>query len=400
MDQERKDDDLEKLLHSMPKIEDTRSKDELLRRLKNDQRLTDISVTPVRKKRRIVPVIAAVAAVLLVAILIPSFLNSMNSGKQSADQAMPKSDSKIAPAESIEEEVENFSRDASSESAALMGGASQYAVFPADLDGGTIMNIGLQDAQAVSIPVSILLTKEELESKGLTVSSTDLELYNAFAKELDEQSLGFEPLHPIDAIFTENGDRLSVFLNDKREYDFSAAKQEVFLHALMQTFPSYREINILDASGNPAEFDQVGQLEPVHKQSVEWHTPFYVYQQENGQELLSPVSMEQAGSFEEALRLMQTAPNDLFAPTIPKELNFTVKLEDGIAEVTFSDTVQLDSMPMNEASRMIDALLLTASSFDVQLKLSHVEPLDFNGLNFKETLPEAIGSNLLPFINK
>lgn len=396
MDHERKDDDLENLLHSMPKIEDTRSKDELLQRLKDDQRLMDISVTPVRKKRRIVPVIAAVAAVLLVAILIPSFLNSMNLGKQSADQAMPKSDSKVAPAESIEEKVENFTRDASSESAALMGGASQYAVFPADLDGGTIMNIGLQDAQAVSIPVSILLTKEELESKGLTVSSTDLELYNAFAKELDEQSLGFEPLHPIDATFTENGDRLSVFLNDQRKYDFSAAKQEVFLHALMQTFPSYREINILDASGNPAEFDQVGQLEPVHK----WRTPFYVYQQENGQELLSPVSMEQAGSFEEALRLMQTAPNDLFAPTIPKELNFTVKLKDGIAEVTFSDTVQLDSMPMNEASRMIDALLLTASSFDVQLKLSHVEPLDFNGLNFRETLPEAIGSNPLPFINK
>ena len=400
MDHERKDDDLEKLLHSMPKMDDTRSKDELLQRLKNDKRLTDISVTPIRKKRRIAPVIAAVAVILLVAILIPSFMNSMNTGKQSADQAMPKSDSKLAPAEAIEEEVENFARDASPESAALMDGASQYAVFPADLDGGTIMNIGLQDAQAVSIPVSILLTKEELESKGLTVSSTDLELYNAFAEELDEQSLGFEPVHPIDATFTESGDRLSVFLNDKHKYDLSAAKQEVFLHVLMQSFPSYAEINILDAAGNPAEFDQVGQLEPIHKQRVEWHTPFYVYQQGNGQELLSPGFMQQAGSFEEALRLMQTAPNDLFAPSIPKELNFTVKLKDGVAEVTFSDTVQLDSMPMNEASQMIDALLLTASSFDVQLKLSPVEPLDWNGLNFSETLPQAIGSNPLPFINK
>lgn len=397
MDHEQND-DLEKLLHSMPKVEDTRSKDEILERLKNDKRLSEKPVTPLRQKRRIVPFTAAAAALLLIAILVPSFMNSMNTGEQSADVGIPTNESKIALDEDAE--IENYSRDASSEFASSLAGTSQFAVYPADLNGGAIMHIGLQDAQAVSIPVSILLTKEQLEAKGLTGSSTDLELYKAFADELDEQSLGFQPMHPIDATFSESEGQLSVFLNNKHKYDLSAAANEVFLHSLVQTFPSYRTINIFNESGSPVEFDQVGQLEPLHQQGVEEHTPFYVYKQENGQELLSPNFMQQAESFEEALHLMQTAPNDLFAPTIPKKFNFTVSQKKGIAVVTFSDTVQLDSLAMNEASHLIDALTLTAASFGVQLKLNHVEPLDWNGLNFREPLPRAMGSNPLPFISK
>ncbi|MBD7906982.1 hypothetical protein [Sporosarcina gallistercoris] len=401
MDQKRKDDDdLEKLLHSMPKRRDTRSKEEVLKRLENDERLSPTPVTSLRKKKRIVPLIVA-AAVLLVAMLIPSFMNSLDLGEQIADEASMQEKSKGMPeAASEEAEMEGLSKDASTEFAAEKRGVVRDAIYPADLDGGRILHLGLQDVQSVSIPVSVLLTKEQIEAEGLTDSSTDLELYEAFAGLLDAQALGFKPMQPIDADFTEEGDRLNVLLNDAHEYALSTSEQEVFLHSLMQTFPSYLEIHILDSTGNPAEFDQVGQLEPIRRQGAQSHTPYYVYRQENGQELLSPNFMQQADSFEEALRLMQIAPNDLFDPVIPKELEFTVVVKDGIADVEFNDTVQLDSMEMNEASRLIDALTLTAASFDVQLKLSNVEPLDWNGMNFREALPNVLGPNPVSFIQK
>lgn len=401
MNHEQKDDELEKLLHSMPKLKDERSEEEVLERLKNDERLTKRPATPLRKKNRVVPLIVAVAAVLLVAILIPSFMSSMDTGKQSADEASIQSDSEGVPAAAREEkEMENFSKDASSKSAVSMGDATQYAVYPADLDGGRILHIGLQDAQAVSIPVSILLSKEQLEAKGLTGASTDLELYEAFTGELDEQALGFKPMHPIDATFSEKGNQLSVLLSDTHEYDSSTAIQEVFLHSLMQTFPSYRDIRILDDSGKPAEFDQVGQLEPIDIQAELANTPYYVYKLEDGRKVLSPNSMYQAESFKEALQLMRTAPNGQYDPVIPKEMDFTVIVNDGIAEVEFNNNLQLDSLPMDEASQLIDGLALTAASFDLQLKVVNVEPLDWNGLNFRAPLKEVVGANPMPLILK
>ncbi|MCM3756840.1 hypothetical protein M3197_04990 [Sporosarcina aquimarina] len=401
MNHEQKVDELEKLLHSMPKIKDERSKEEVLERLKNDKRLTKTPAVPLRKKSRVVPLIVAVAAVLLVAILIPTFMSSMDTGKQSADEASIESDSEGVPATAREdEEMENFSKDFSSKSAVSMGDDSQYAVYPADLDGGRILHIGLQDAQAVSIPVSILLSKEQLEAKGVTEDSTDLEIYKAFAGELDEEALGFEPMHPLDATFSEKGDQLTVLLSDTHGYDLSAATQEVFLHSLMQTFPSYRNIRILDGYGQPADFDQVGELEPIDIQTELTNTPYYVYTLEDGQQVLSPNFMQQAESFKEALNLMQTAPNDLYDPVIPKEMDFTVTVNEGIAEVKFNNVVQLDSMPLDVASQLIDGLTLTAASFNLQLKVVNVEPLDWNGLNFRGLLPKAIGANPMPFILK
>lgn len=402
MDQKRKDhDDLEKLLNSMPNRKDIRSKDEVLKRLKSDERLLSKQLTSLRKTRRIVPLIVIAAAILLVTVMIPSFMNSLDLGEQIADEVSMQENSKGMPETASEEaEMEGLSRDASTEFAAEKRDKGRDAIYPADLNGGRILHLGLRDENAVSIPVSVILTQEQVEARGLTDSSSDLDLYEAFAGSLDAEALGFEPMQPISAKFTEEGDRLNVLLNDAHEYDASTAKQEVFLHSLMQTFPSYREIHILDDSGNPAVFDQVGQLEPLRRQGAQSHTPYYVYRQENGQELLSPNFMQQTDSFEEALSQMQIAPNDLFEPVIPKEWEFKVVVKDGIADLEFNDTIQLDSMGTQEASQLIDALTLTASSFDVQLKLSNVEPLNWNGLNFTEALPDALGPNPVSFIEK
>lgn len=398
MDHKREDDDLERLLYSLPKTKDARSKEEVMKRLENDERLLNAPSKPLRKQRRIVPLLVAAAAVLTVAMLIPSFMNSIDERTQSADKALIKESEGVPATAREEKDMETFSRDASTETSSFEGSISQYAVYPADLDGGRILHMGVQGDQAVALPISILLTREQIEAKGLTESSTELELYKAFAGLLDERAMGFEPFHPLDATYIEKGDQLNVFLNETHAYDQSSAAQELFLHSLMQTFPSYREIHILDSSGNPAEFDQVGQLEPIQMQGVQAHTPYYVYRQENGQEYLSPNFMQRAASFEDALRIMQIAPNDFYAPAIPEELNFTVTEKYGVAEVEFNESVQFDSMDVDEASQLIDALTLTAASFDVQLKLNNVVPLEWNGWDFRKPLPNVLGPNPVPFM--
>lgn len=238
-----------------------------------------------------------------------------------------------------------------------------------------------------------MLTKKQLEEQELAADATQLELYQAFAKEIDEQSLGFEEFHPYQELLTEDEQQLSILLDDSHNFDHSAATQEVFLTSLMETFTSYQEIRIMDQTGKPAEFDLVGELETIELAGELAHTPYFKFKQDDGKVLLSPNFMQRANSFEEALRLMKTSPNDFFSSVIPEELNFTVSTEGQTAEVLFTDRILLNEMENTNANQFIDAIALTASSFGLSVKLTNVEPIEWNGLNFNSPLPETLGAN-------
>ncbi|MDW0109106.1 hypothetical protein [Sporosarcina aquimarina] len=399
MDQKDNNDKLEELLRSMPKQADYRSKEEILERLKQDDRNFERRVQSRKKKIRWIPGIVAAAALLLLAILIPSLMNSGSPGYQSAEQAESETTSQDKAQTAEDRSADNeLSKAPASESARFMKDTPQYAAYPIDVQDSKVLHLGLQDAQAVSIPISIMLTKDQLDEKGLTESSTDLELYNAFSEEIDESALGFEQLHPLDATFEEQGDELKVYLNVSHKYDQSSATQEVFFHSLFQTFPMYKTIAILDTSGKPAVFDQIGTLETLHIDGYETQTPYYIYKQESGKEFLSPNFMQPADSFKSALSEMKKKPNDLFEPIIPKGLEFTVSSTDDVATVEFKNKLNLDSMDMKETSQLIDGLALTAASFGIQVQLTNIEPLDWNGLDFREHLPVPIGANPMPLI--
>lgn len=384
----------------MPKQRDNRTKEEISERLKKDDRLNVQDVRAIKKKRRFLPIGVATAALLIIALLTPSLIGSLDTNKQTADYSNVERSSKdVSRVTKDDSSMNESSSNGIAKSSLSMQDTTQYAYFLNETDGGIVWNVGLQDAQAISIPVSIWFSAKQLKEKGLSTSATDLELYNAFATELDEEMMGFEMMHPFDATFTEKDKILNVFLNDKHSYDTSTAAQEVFMDALKQTFPNYSEIRLADANGEPVEFDQVGAVEPIHAIGQHAHTPYYLYTQEDGREYLSPNAMQQADSFEEALLLMQSAPNELFAPIIPESLKFTVATSEKVVEVTFKEQVMLDEMGIQEASQFIDGLALTARSFGVKLKLTNIDPSNWNGIDFNEPLPEAVGANpiVLPF---
>ena len=111
--------------------------------------------------------------------------------------------------------------------------------------------------------------------------------------------------------------------------------------------------------------------------------------------MLTPYYEQKEQSFIDALHFMQSSPNGLLSSVIPEQIKFTVSTHENIAEVVFSEKVNLDDMTFVEASQFIDAITLTAASFGLDIKLTNLEPLQWNGLNFNETLPKALGANSL-----
>lgn len=69
------DEQLEERMRKLPKQKDNRSKDEVLKRLKQDERVKDTSEHPSPQKHRFPPFLVATAIVLL-AILIPTLFSS------------------------------------------------------------------------------------------------------------------------------------------------------------------------------------------------------------------------------------------------------------------------------------------------------------------------------------
>ncbi|WP_040286754.1 hypothetical protein [Sporosarcina koreensis] len=396
MGKKRDDEMLEKLLRSLPEQKDTRSREEILKRLQDDGRLSGKPSIPSRRRKKWrIPAAAAAAAVLLAAaLLVPAFLDRQNGSRESADAVLEDRDDKAAD-QKLGNTQDESEKSMPAESRMMMETdefALKQAVYADELDGRRILHIGLQDSQAVSLPVSLTLTGEQLSEKGLAGDSTDLEIYRVFAGELDEETLGFEDYHPYQAELKEEGARLDVLLDDDHGYDRSAAAIEVFFHSLQQTFPSYEEIRILDSSGNPAEFDEMGTVPPIHPSKLP-KTPYFVYTKYDKSQLLAPSFMQRADSFAEAVSAMQTEPNDLFTSPIPAGTHLEAEQSGQLATVTFDPALSLGELGKEQADLLMDSLALTAASFGLELQLRQVEPSEWNGIDLRHALPAAAGAN-------
>ena len=72
---------IDQLLSQVPKLQDTRSKEEVLRRLQQDERLAEVS--PMNRKRWIPPVVA-LAALITLTLLGATLINKPNNFMDSA----------------------------------------------------------------------------------------------------------------------------------------------------------------------------------------------------------------------------------------------------------------------------------------------------------------------------
>jgi hypothetical protein len=403
--------DIEQLLGQVPKVQDTRSKDEVLKRLHEDARLTGIQT---KKRKSWVPPAVAIASVLTLSLLTATMLNQSNDeSAQMADSAAEEALS-IAGNEGMEEqsmtmmESEESADTApaskkSEESYSTMDSSVKIdntALYPNEIsDDVTVFKLGLAGDAANSVPVTFLIPKSMIKSEIGEETPTSLELYESYASRIDEGALGFFEYHPYKGTFSVEGATLKHFLPKKHGYDTASGTITVYFQTLRDTFQDFSQIEFLNEDGTTVEFDQSGEpSKPMSVNGAIQHNNYFLYKQSDGSEYLTPNFGQTFPSITEALLQMKGKPNDVYSSVIPREVNYEVEKEGDVTKIIFTDPLDLEQFDANTAMQMIEGMLLTGASFGETLKMENIVQQNWNGFDFTKPMPVPVGANELTFL--
>jgi len=398
---------IEKILLDMPDIKDTRSKEEVLKKLKLDQ----ITKVPKKKISKWIPAVVAIAALLIFSILLPSMLNGNNKSMDNASESMKAEDMDLeienkALSESTDMKTsveESASIAADSPSLFMNDNGTNYfpAVYKNDVLDGVVFHLGLASDAASNLPVTFILSDEQVVEDFGESELTSLDLYNMYANKLDEEALGFNDYHPYKGKLVEVTDSITHILPNGHGYDMASAAMSVYFGTLHDTFYGFKEINFENEDGTLAEFDQIGQLsEPMQLKNGINQYNYYLFKQEDGNEYLSPNFALSYETLEKALQEMKIKPNDIYSPVIPESVSFEVDTNSELTKINFLEPLDLDSMDPKKVRQLVDGILLTAASFDKQVQFENVVQVEWNGFDFSKPLPIPVGPNNIPLLLK
>jgi hypothetical protein len=404
------DEKIQKLLNDLPDIQDTRSKEDVLSRLKQDSRMQNPTKhKPKRKTRRnLIPTFVAAAVLLVLMLLIPSMLKNNSSNDKASTMIMSdeskdmkvfnKDDSAI---DGESEEMAESEMDQGNELSNGLENTLHSAVYPNDAAGYTVFRLGLASEAAASIPVTFLIPDGQIEEDFGDVEPSSLDLYMKYAGQIDEEALGFYDYHPYKGTFSVDGDVLVHTLPSEHGYDMASGIITTYLGTLQDTFFGFKEIRFENEDGTPVEFDQVGEpSKPMKLNSGVNQFNYYLFKQSDGKEYLSSNFSYSYENLETALGEMEINPNDIYSSIIPANVKFKVVENKKVTVVKFKDTLDLLSMSETEAHQLIDGIVLTAASFDRQIQFENILQTEWNGFNLNEPLPIPVGPNVMPFLVK
>lgn len=397
------DDRIENLLRDFPAIKDERPKEEVFNRLKNDHK-------PNKKPKRWIPMLVAALAFITFGVLLASMLGQNSSYDMSSSGGTEESadSGSVAVEESSEggseamqaesETAESADSEENSEAFTSMENTPNrtgMSIYQDELDGQTLFTIGLTE-NALVIPVSFILPNESVLEDFGTEEVDSLELYNRYGSELDEESLGFDEYHPYSGSLRMTAEGLEHQLPEGHGYDMASAAMSVYFDSLTVTFNGVPQISIVDESGNPAEFDQVGPTEPIEPSLNS--IAYYSYEAANGNTYLTPGFNMPHDNAEEALTAMKSSPSDLYFSLIPDEVDYTVSETAETVTVEFIDeALDFNLLDYQEAMRMIEGMVLAADSYGKELVLENTVAESWDRFDFAEPLPVPAGINLMEF---
>lgn len=391
-------DEIEKRLRDLPIAEDRRDKEEILQRLKDDPRLSK-QATPNKRlsKSKWPPIIAAVAAMFLLIILLPAFFlqdNQVSMDKETTHESAPAME--MSPQEEIQTED---SQDTSAFTRQMQAPLTN-AAYAADVADGTAFHIGLATDEATIVPVTFLIAAGQLPEE-LKEASDAVALYNAFADKVDEKALGFAEYHPYDASVSSTGKTVRMKFLTEHSYDRSSATLGMLNLSVQDTFRGFDEVEFLQEDSSPIVFDQVGEIkEPLKLTNAEKHQAYYQLEKSDGEIVLSPNFGKTFVTVQEALGEMKKTPNDVYSTVLPEGMDFKTTVEKDVVKVEFDEIFDLDSFEPEETLRLIEAILLTAASFDKHVQFTHIMQDQWNRFDFTQPLEKPIGANPKYLINE
>lgn len=394
---------IEDLLGRAPKIHDQRSKEDVLKRLNEDGLFDDeplnINTSKIKQHKRIswVPIAVSIAAIFLLAILIPSFMNrnsqsdiASENAETSTTESSDMQDMKITESTVEESEMRTFNTTETD---------LRTAVYPEDVEGNTVFRLGLASDAADSLPITVLIPNDIIKRDFGSVVPTGVELYNQYAPLFNESAIGFADYHPYVGTISEVNDRVIHTLPDDQQYDKASGALTTYFASLIDTFrDSYEEVGLMNEEGSAFVFSEVGEAStPIQLDSDTTQYNYFRHTQADGSTYLAPNFRDSYSTVEEAISAMKEETNDVYQSVILPKVDYEVNAENQIVTVKFIENVDLDSFDQVQAMQMIEGILLTAANFDMQVQFENVMQTDWHGFDFTTVLPKPIGANEISY---
>lgn len=417
-------DQLENLLNNAPKLPDHRSKEDVLNRLLADARLQDNphlheaihetidtveipleqrqQTTSIQEERAAmakrkcknskIPIFISIASVFVLTLLAGMMMNNNSSEDKASFKAENYSTMTADEAEGIEKADAVLDTGVVANSTRMM--SLRTSVYEEDLTEATAFRIGLASSAAESVPITYIIPNERVAADFGDEKPTTLQLYEKYAPQIDEEAMGFAEYHPYKGELKEQGEKLVHVLPEKNEYDGASATVSMYTGSLKDTFSDYKEVALQNVKGKAYEFSQAGEpSKPIKMSGAVNHYNYYLFRETNGVEYLSPDFRQTFETVTEALQAMRHKNDDVYVPVVPEGVTYAVtEVEDGVV-VTFDAPLDLTKLDAVRATQLVEAMMLTAASFDKQLRLENLVQDSWEGFNFNEYLPMPVGAN-------
>lgn len=397
-DEKWSEQEIEELLSQAPKIHDNRSKEDVFARLQEagafEEEKTQVQQVVKRKYNRMFTYGLVVAMTILTFSGV-YYLTSNSSEHDTASTSMDVADKETLE---MQDQSLNVTEEADA-NVAMIRNVSQSdmrtAVYPEQLENSTAFSIGLAGDDAESVPVTIVIPHDKLVEDFGTDTPTQVEMYNKYATLVDEQATGFNEYHPVKGTIAEQGDTVIHTLPENHGYDTASATMAMYIGMLVDTFSqSYEKVVMLNEEGTPITFSEVGEPSEPLLLNEQKRYSYFIDKQESGM-YLSPNFRQSFDSVTEALNYMKIEENDVYQTAILPDVDYNVSDGD-VVTIRFIEPLDLNLADPQQAMYMIEAMLLTAASFDKQVRFENIVQTDWQGFNFTKPLPMPIGANELP----
>lgn len=345
-----------------------------------------------KRKNSKMPILISVASIFVLTLLVGMMMNN-NSVKDIASIKTESSSTMHADkAEGVEKANAVMDTEVAANQTRMM--SLRTSVYEEDLTEATALRIGLAGSAAESVPITYVIPNERVADDFGDEKPTTLQLYEKYAPQIEEEAMGFAEYHPYKGELKEQGETLVHVLPEKNEYDGASATVSMYTGSLKDTFSDYKEVAVKTADGKAYEFSQVGEpSEPIKMTGTVNHYNYYLFKETNGVEYLSPNFRQTFETVTEALQAMRNKNDDVFMPVVPENVTYAVtELDDGVV-VTFDAPLDLTVLDAVRATQLVEAMMLTAASFDKQLRLENLVQDSWEGFNFNEYLPMPVGAN-------
>jgi len=415
------DEQLEHVLNNAPKLSDHRSKEDILNRLMADARLQDnihlqkaiqqpiedeqtkqevpiVKEPATKSKLRNMQIFMSVAAVFVLTILVGSMLK--NNQVEQKDQPSTAETAQYSTMQEDRAAKEAATQDEMLDSKSIVAEHERIlslrtSVYEEDVKDAVVFRIGLAGRDAESVPMTYVIPNERVATDFGGEKPSTLQMYEKYAPQIDEEAKGFTEYHPYKGELKEKDDKLIHVLPKENDYDVASATVNEYKGTLEDTFSGseYTEVEIQNEDGTPYAFSQEGEPSQAMSLTNAKNYNYYLYQDTNGAEYLSADFRQTFATVTEALTQMKNQNDDVYLSVVPENVTYTVKEQAEGVVVTFDIPLDLTSMEPVRATQLVEAMMLTAASFNQQLLLDNVVQESWEGFDLRGYLPKPVGPN-------